>query len=159
MIASLEELPKMVPSHTLRQKTRVIHMDRHFYLSFENRIEGQRDKPLVDVICGFLEDCAAQHLAESKGWGRAAEREHHREEKDYFIKDFRRKMSRWQHAVRACLERVVVDVDPGREETGALGRSVAEIENALGWLDSSGDSFADTLISNSVVKLEEPPCP
>ena len=134
-------------------------MDRHFYLSFESHLEGQRDKPLVDVICGFLENCAARHLAEAKGWGRAVEQDGPRDEKDYFINDFRRKMGRWQHAVSACLERVVVDADPGREEIGGLGRSVEEIEKALGWLDSNGDSFADTLISNSIVKLEEPPCP
>ena len=65
-------------------------MDSHFYLSLESRIEGQKDKPLVDVICGFLEDCATRHLAESKGWGRAAERGKARDEKDYFINDFRR---------------------------------------------------------------------
>ena len=149
----------MIPSHMLHQKKRVFHMDRHFYLSLESRIEGQKDKPLVDVICGFLEGCAARHLAESKGWGRAEERCKSRDEKDYFIKDFRRKMSRWQHAVRACLERVVVDADPDKKRVGSLGRSMEDIESALGWLDSDGDSFADALISSSIVKFEEPPCP
>lgn len=134
-------------------------MDRHFYLSLESRIEAQKDKPLVDVICGFLEDCAAQYLADSKSWGRATERDKPRDEKDCFNNDFRRKMSRWQQAVRACLERVVVDADPDEKEAGGLGRSVGEMEKALGWLDSNGDSFADTLISSSIVKLEESPCP
>ena len=134
-------------------------MDRHFYLSLESRIEGQKDKPLVDVICGFLEDCATLHLADSKGWGRAAERGKPHDEKDYFINDFRRKMSRWQHAVRACLERVVVDADPVEKEVGSLGRSVGDIEKTLVWLDSNGDAFSDALISSSIVKLEEPPCP
>ena len=147
----------MVPGRVPHQRRRILYMDRHFYLSLESRIEGQKDKPLVDVICGFLEDCAARHLADSKGWGRAAERGKPSNEKDYFITDFRRKMSRWQHAVRACLERVVVDADPVKKEVGGLGRSMGDIEKALGWLDSNGDSFADTLISNSVVKLEGPP--
>jgi hypothetical protein len=134
-------------------------MDRHFYLSLESRIEGQKDKPLVDVICGFLEDCATRHLADSKGWGRSAERGKAQDEEDYFINDFRRKMSRWQHAVRACLERVVVDADPVKREVGSLGRSVGDIEETLAWLDGNGDSFSDALISNSIVTFEEPSGP
>lgn len=133
-------------------------MDSLFYLSLESCIEGQKDKPLVDVIGGFLEDCAARHLADSKGWGRAGEKNMVADERELFVKDFRRRMSRWQQAVRAYFERVVVNADPVEKGVGSHGRSVGDIEKALGWLDSDGDSFADVLVSNSIVKFEEPPC-
>jgi hypothetical protein len=141
------------------KKSRIIDMDRHFYLSLESHIEEQRDKPLVDVICSFLEDCAARYLVESRVRAGAAERDRPSSEKELLINDFQRRMSRWQHAVRAYFERAVVDADLAEKETGRHGRTVGEMEKALGWIDSNGDSFAEALVISSIVQLEEPPCP